>query len=150
MSSLPRYRAGVTLIELMIVIVVVGILAAIAVPSYRNYLVRSQRTDARTILLKLQSAQERFFLQQRRYADNGELTVAPPNGLGLTSQSDHGFYDLSIDLGPDGFEYRATARPAAGRGQEDDTRCVELWVDQNGNRGAEDASGNDRRDDCWR
>ena len=47
---------GVTLIELLTVIVVLGILASIAVPSYRNYLLRAQRTEATTALLNLQAA----------------------------------------------------------------------------------------------
>ena len=72
---------GVTLIELLTVIVVIGILASIAVPSYRNYLIRAQRTEATTALLNLQAAQEKFYLQNNAYTD--QVAAAPPAGLGL-------------------------------------------------------------------
>src|SRR5690606_27341297 len=63
-----RHLRGVTLIELRPVIVVVAILRTIAVSSYRSYLLRTNRTEARMALLRVQAAQEKFFLQNNRYA----------------------------------------------------------------------------------
>ena len=62
-----RNASGVTLIELMTVVVVIGILAAIAVPSYRSYLLRANRTDAKRALLQVQAAEEKYYLSGQRY-----------------------------------------------------------------------------------
>ena len=65
---------GVTLLELMAVVVIIGVLGTLAVNSYRGYLLRANRTEARVALLRVQAAQEKFFLQNNRYADTAELT----------------------------------------------------------------------------
>ncbi len=51
-------QKGITLIELMIVIVIVGILASISIPTYRGYMQRARRADAKTALEQLRAAQE--------------------------------------------------------------------------------------------
>jgi type IV pilus assembly protein PilE len=81
-NSLRARSQGMTLIELMIVVIVVAILGTVAVSSYRSYLIRANRTEARMALLRVQAAQEKFFLQNNRYASNSELATAPPSGLG--------------------------------------------------------------------
>ncbi len=141
---------GITLVELMLVVVIIAILTSIAVPTYRSYLLRSQRTDARVTLLKVQSAQERFLLQQNRYATDDELTEAPPAGLGQLRQSDNGFYRIEIVDGATPTEYILQATPIDGRGQQDDSKCVELSIDQNGIKRAVNSSGTDTTRDCWR
>jgi type IV pilus assembly protein PilE len=134
----------------MLVVVIVAILASIAVPSYRAYLIRSQRTDARTALLKVQAAQERFLLQQNRYATDDELTATPPGGLGQLRDSDNGFYRIEIVDGATPTEYSLEATPIENRGQQDDTKCAELSIDQNGIKRAVDTGGADTTRDCWR
>ena len=88
---------GVTLIELMVVILVLAILASIAVPSYRRYVMRSNRTEATAALLQLRIAQEKFFLQNGQYADDGALTTAPPAGLGLPGTTASNYYTVTLD-----------------------------------------------------
>ena len=63
-----RVQHGVTLIELMIVLVIVSILAAIAIPSYRDHIRRGARSSAQQFLLDLAQKQEQFFLDQRQYS----------------------------------------------------------------------------------
>lgn len=142
-----RRLRGITLIELMTVMVVVGILAAIAVPSYRSYLLRSQRTEATTALLQLQTAQEKFFIQNNAYATDAQLDQAPPAGLGLPRETRSGFYVIALAADPSG--YRATATPRAGGGQSDDDRCTAFSIDANGVKRAT-GSGANPTEDCWR
>jgi type IV pilus assembly protein PilE len=136
---------GMTLIELLTVIVVLGILASIAVPSYRNYLFRAQRTEATTALLNLQAAQEKFYLQNNAYTD--QVAAAPPAGLGLMATTERGFYDITVTLTNVDQGYTATADPVAGAGQADDTRCTQFSVTDTG---ARNATGPGGRDYCWR
>jgi type IV pilus assembly protein PilE len=146
----PRASLGVTLVELLTVLVVVALLAAIAVPSYRSYVVRSQRVDAQVALLRVQAAQEKFFLQHNRYAD--ALTAAPPDGLGLRATSDGGLYALRLVVGAGEMPatFVAEARPVPNGGQGDDARCQLFSIDSDGLRIARNAQGADRTAECWR
>lgn len=141
-----RSQRGVTLIELMTVIVVMAILASIAVPSYRQYLLRSQRTDATTSLLRISAAQEKFYLQNNAYSE--DLVAAQADGgLGIGNVSPDGRYDLEVELtDDDGFIARA--EPRAGGGQTDDTKCTQFSITNSGVKAAEGAS--DANQSCWR
>ena len=75
-----KSEKGMTLIELMVVIVIIGILAAIAIPMYTGYMQRARRADAKTALEQLRASQEMFRAERGRYANNaddvaGALTV---------------------------------------------------------------------------
>lgn len=144
-----RHTRGFSLVELMITVAVIAILAAVAVPAYRQYVMRASRTDATAALLRLASAQERFYLQNNRYADDGELADAPPAGLGITG-TERGMYALAIDSEDLAVGYVATATAIDGEGQSADTDCVEFSVDQQGLRRAEDSGGTATTDRCWR
>ena len=61
-------RRGITLIELLLVIIIVGILAAVAIPSYRDYMVRARRADAKTALEQLRASQEMFRAERGSYS----------------------------------------------------------------------------------
>ena len=143
-----RQQRGVTLIELMTVIVVIAILATVAVPSYRSYLLRSQRSEATRSLLHVQAAEEKYFLQNNRYADH--LEAASPDGLGIPALTENGYYDIRLQLSADGSGYTATATPHAGGGQADDGLCRVITVDQTLRKSARDPGGNDVSHDCWR
>lgn len=158
---------GMTLIELMIVILIIGILAGVAIPSYRAYMVRSQRTDATAALLRLASAQEKFYLQNNRYADDDELDTAPPAGLGIDG-TEHGWYTLSItDADASGWSAQAVA--VSSGPQAADESCEVFTLNSRGVKGASDAVGGgggsggsgsgggggggggaDTTDTCWR
>jgi type IV pilus assembly protein PilE len=138
-----RFRMhGVTLIELMIVIVIVGILASIAVPSYRNYVVRAQRTDAMSALLRVAAAQEKFYLQNNTYADDDALADDPPAGLGI-SATENGWYDLAITSADLTREFTVTATPVAGGAQATDAHCASFSLTSAGAKSATNT-------DCWR
>ena len=138
-----RHRSrGMTLIELMTVVVVVAILGSIAVSSYRSYLLRTNRTEARMALLRIQAAQEKFFLQNNRYADNDELDDAPPAGLGVPTTTPSNYYTVSLTNVTD-TTYTAQAVAANGQTQ-DKAACRTLTINHNGTRTPAQDSG------CWR
>jgi type IV pilus assembly protein PilE len=134
MKTLNR---GVTLIELVVVVAIVALLASIAVPSYRQYVLRSNRAEAKAALLNVASAQEKFYLQNNTYTS--ELTDAPPSGLGLGSTTQTGLYTIEVD-GADDEGYTATATATGPQAQ--DSNCAELSIDQIGTRTA-------TSDNCW-
>ena len=71
---------GFTLIELMIVVVIVGILASIAYPSYTQYVIRGHRAAAQTEMMDIANRQQQFFLANRQYATTlGALNYALPS-----------------------------------------------------------------------
>ena len=80
-------QRGYTLIELMVVVVVIAILGVIGIPSYRAYMLRAQRTEAKDALVRLATNQERFYLQNNTYT--ADVDVLGFNG-GVT---DTGLYD---------------------------------------------------------
>ncbi len=106
--------SGVTLIELMVVVAIVSVLAAIAIPSYRSYLLRSHRAEAKAALLNLAAAQEKFYLQNNTYAANAALATAPPAGLGLQATTTGGYYNIAI-AGGDINGYTASATATGGQ-----------------------------------
>jgi type IV pilus assembly protein PilE len=74
-SGLRRHR-GVTLIELLVAVMIVSILAAVAVPSYRSYVLRTHRAGAKAAMMDIASRQQQFLMSNRAYADTATLTAA--------------------------------------------------------------------------
>lgn len=125
---------GFTLIELMVVLLIVGILSAVAVPTYRQYVIRAQRTEAKTALLRLAANQERHYLQNNTYTDDLAL-------LGFeTGVSENAVYTLSVPIA-DSVTYQAIALPTPGGGLNDvdmsqDEACAIFTIDAAGQRSA--------------
>jgi type IV pilus assembly protein PilE len=141
---------GVTLLELMAVVVILGILASIAIPSYRSYLLRAQRTDATSALLRIAAAQEKFYLQNNTYASNDLRDDAPPAGLGI-DKTEHDYYTLEIAAGGNlTLGFTATATQKAGGPQEKDKDCKTFTITQAGTRTAINQSDADSTATCWR
>lgn len=126
---------GVTLIELMVVVVIVSILAAVAYPSYRDHVTRAKRTEAKAALLQIATNQERHYLNHNVYADK----LGP---LGISSATtDSGSYTISIN-NAGANTYTAVATYVGGDAAEAG-RCATFTVDATG------AKTSSPRDDCW-
>jgi type IV pilus assembly protein PilE len=134
-TSAKRRQHGMTLLELMAVVTVVGILGMIAIPSYRQYVTRAQRTEAKTALLRLQTNQERYYLANRTYGTVAQLVAA--NLLDAGGLSERGTYTITI-AGPDAAGYTATATPTAGAdiNMTNDTQCTTFTINARGVRAA--------------
>ncbi len=144
-------QRGVTLIELVIVIMIVGILAAVAIPSYRNYVIRSQRSDAKDALLALATQMEKHYLQCNNY---GETIAAATNCAAGDVQgaatSKNGWYLLDIPTATNTLNFTVTATAIAGQNQAQDSECQVFSVTDRGIRTAEDDGGADNTAECWR
>ncbi len=131
---------GVTLIELMVIVAIIGILAGVAYPAYRDQAIRSARSDARSALQDALARQEQFFLDNRTYANS--LAA-----IDVSAQSENGYYTISIDTPTAGCPitrcYAMRATPAGG--QTADTKCAALTIDSRGTKGA---TGSDPGN-CW-
>ncbi len=139
---------GFTLVELMTVILVLGILFGVGVPTYRNYLMRAQRAEAKTTLMRVQAQQEKFYMQNNSYTT--DVSNPPPAGLGIPA-SENVYYNIAIVAGPGGLTtgYTASATPAAGSPQLDDDDCAMFSVNQSGVRYAESKIAVDETQACW-
>ncbi len=145
-ASAPRRASGVTLIELMVVVMVIGVLAVIAMPSYRQFTIRAQRTEAKSALLRLATNQERFYLQNHTYG-----TIAQLAATGFPTASEHDTYTLTLAT-IDGWQrdYTATATPTAGGGttgvdMTSDADCATFTLTSQGVR----AAAPDPNLNCW-
>jgi len=134
-----KESAGFTLIELMIAVAIIGIIAAIAVPSYQAYVESTRRTTAQGDLLELAQFMERRYTNGYDYRDGGNNPVLPFTTLPRQAGTVFYNYAFSEDVTRTSFTLRAT--PAAGQAEDD---CGWLELDEAGARTSE--SGDPA---CW-
>lgn len=141
-------QQGFTLVEMMIVVVIVGILAAIAFPSYQNYVLRSGRADGQAKLMEIIQAQERFYSQNQTYTAN---LGAGGLGYGVAADaavaSDERRYNITALACGGSTIARCVVLTAARVGaQLQDNECGNLSLDS---RGTKTESGTGTVDTCW-
>ena len=159
-------QRGFTLIELMIVVVVVSILAAIAFPAYQESVAKSKRADAQGALMSLAGAMERAYTENNSYcylvvnndgSDSGSCPespddatddIGPPASHAATVPLDGGtaYYDLTISaVTPDTYTLTAT-RTGSMAGD----KCGDFTLTHTGIQGITNAAAGITVNDCWR
>jgi type IV pilus assembly protein PilE len=134
MAKTMKKQLGFTLIELMVVILIIGVLAAYVLPSYERNVIVSKRTEAKNKLLQIAAAQEKHNVVYNQYADDMTGAVAADN-LGLPATFlDSDNYDYSMD---DTDGYTITADAASGSTQVKDNfgvDCTSLTLNSLGQK----------------
>lgn len=147
-------NSGFTLIEIMIVVAIIGILAAVALPSYQNHILRGNRASARAALLQAQQFMERFYVANDSYStDRAGNPVGLPAGL-QNAPADNPRYTLGFPIAtpPTANAYTLIANPVAGAA---DATCGSLTLTNTGVKGQTvDTSGTAASvaldAECWR
>jgi len=137
MITLRRHMRGITLIELMIVVVIVSILAAVSYPSYREFVARAKRNEAKAALLMAATNQERFYLQNNIFSVN--LTQLGFNANPFTT--DTGSYVITVAAAVPTANFTVTATYQLGGSES--LKCNVFTIDGRGVKTSGPAA------DCW-
>lgn len=143
---MKQTQQGFTLIELMITVAIVGILAAIAYPSYQDSVMKSRRTDVMGVLLGLANAMERHFTETNSYRGAAGTTATPadtgtPRIYTIPTET-ASFYTVTISAAL-ASSYTLSAVPA---GAQTNDKCGTLTLDQTG---AKTNSAGLASSECW-
>lgn len=128
-------QKGITLIELMIVVVIVSILAAIAYPSYQNHMRDTRRATAQADLMELAQFMERQYSLNNTYLDGGNPPTLP---FDVSPRDGATAYDITLNATQNTFTLTATPT-----GPQTGDRCGNLTLDHTGDR-------TPTSDNCWR
>lgn len=129
---------GITLIELMVVVVIIGILAAIAYPSYQNQVRKTRRADGKAVLMETAQQLERCYTRFASYANGG---CGVGNGDNVTSAEE--YYVVAVTSDANSF----TLDAAPQGDQVNDAGCGTLRLTNTGLQGSQGADAD--ANDCW-
>jgi type IV pilus assembly protein PilE len=138
---------GFSMIELMFVVAIIAILAAIVYPSYQEQIRKAGRTEAKNLMVEMSAKQERF-----RYSNTGYAATLAALGYPGTVQTENGKYTLTMTVGLTGTiptSYVLTATPLTPQQQKD--RCGALSVSHTGAQTSSGLSPFPANDPlCWK
>lgn len=137
-STLRNRWHGFTLIELMITVAIIGILAAIAYPSYTQYVLRANRADAQAVLMETAQFMERYYTTNNTFVGATVASVSAVSPKGATGTNIK--YNITFSVAPTATVYTLSAAPA--NGQTADTTCGTMTLSQTGAQTAAAAG-------CW-
>ena len=137
-------KHGFSLMELMIVVAIVGIIAAIAIPSYSGYVTRTRRADAVTALETIALDEEKNFAEKGQYDTIANLVASGyPNPNADANRN----YNIAVSVGGGGSSFVATATGMNDQAGD----AVVFAIDSDGTRGTDDGGGGvAANDELWR
>jgi type IV pilus assembly protein PilE len=149
---------GFTLIEIAVVVAIMGIVAAIAIPMYSDYLLKSRRAEAKVALTGLAQLQETFYSKRNMFSPNltgNDSLDCDRKGLCMTRDSKtltvDGNYELSIltptTLDPVNIRFRLQAKTFSDK-QKKDTKCETFILDETNTKSASRVGGA-ANPECW-
>ncbi len=145
-------NAGFTLIELMVVVIVLGILVTVALPSYQNYILKGNRAVAKAKLLDVAARQETHFGDNKVYTNTMASFGFPAVTMGVDDKSNwvaadsaDAIYVISLALSNASLAYTATATPV-NRQTKDSGNCATFTLTNTGRRDATGSLGAE----CWK
>lgn len=135
---------GYTLLELMIVVVIVSILAALAIPAFGRYAFRAHRVDGQELLLRIANAQERYYATNNHYGTLAEI------GFSSSTGSEKGYYVASMDIASSSTATQAYIVQATPQNAQATDACGILTINNAGVKTplASSASSNSNGS-CW-
>ena len=136
-------QGGFSLIELLIVVTIVGVLLAVALPSYRQFVRESARAEARRVLMEVAADQERFYSLNNSYSTDAGPMSDP---VVEDRMSESGRYQVSVTACSGGSIANCFVATATPQGDQASDSCTTLTIDHTGRKGAT----GDTVDNCWR
>lgn len=143
MNTAPAAEKGFTLVELLMVVAIVGLLLAVALPSYQDSVLAGGRAEGQSLLMEVAADQERFYSINGSYSSNAAPLADPPQS---TRTSESGLYQVSVSSCSGGAISDCFVATATAQGSQTDDSCTSLTLDHTGQRGA----NGDTVENCWR
>ena len=142
-TTQPLHAQGFTLIELLITVAIIGIIAAIALPSYNSQVTKTRRSDAKSCLVDAAQRQEDFF-----YKNNSYTTTLTNLGFaaGVVNCDSDGNYTLTAAAGGSGIGSSYVLTATRANAQTGDTECGNFTLSSTGVKGV---TGTSTAADCW-
>jgi type IV pilus assembly protein PilE len=150
-------QQGFTLVELVVAMVIIATLAAIAIPSYSSYVLKSHRTEAKGALLDLMASEERYYSTNNQYTTNpqalGYPAASAPFAIGTGGYYVVNQISLGAVVAPSGTSVGSPATVTiianATGNQTKDTACYAYTVSSSGQQSAQNSALVDNTADCW-
>ena len=138
-----RLASGFTLTEVVIVVVIIAILVGVALPSYREFVMKSRRNEAKEMLWAAAQREQQVFTRDNAYSTDAAGVLRVP------TTSRNGYYTLGIGAGPSGSiatSYALSATPVSGSSQAADSDCGTFTLNS---LGQQTVSGSQTAPPCW-
>ncbi len=90
--SARRRQPGFSLVELIVAVAIIGILTAVAIPAYKDYLIRANKSAAKAVLMEIASRQEQYIMKAGNYGSVADLNYTIPTEVST-------YFDISLTTG---------------------------------------------------
>ncbi len=145
-----KKQNGVTLIELMVVVVIVAILAAIVLPNYQSYVMKSHRSAAINAIMNLGSVEARYYTTNNSYSSSMTTLGYASDPMPVLSTANH-YYDLSVQpptaANPIATTFILQAVPV---GTQANDACGTYTYNYLGQKGSTGLGASESVNDCWK